>query len=291
MCTPSRLPAPPAHFTQQQSSCKAGANHQVRWAGAWCWEGSELEVLEWRDEDVDMRQWRAWWRLGVRERGWRGLGLEDGYEYVGNGKPGGARGGRGWWTWGGGGVLGGAWKSGSGGGLDLGWGSRTGGGGNGKPDGARGGRGWWKWGGAGARGGTWGSRSGGSRPLGGCGGALGSGSGASGWMRQGGGVGSVSAGGGCAVRGESETPRLRDRASSLESGKSGGVGGSLGASRGAAWYWGGGGRPLPSIDPPRRGAVAAPAGGTGRVTVPGGVGPGKMSLMNALDILMKSCRF
>ena len=34
MCTPSRLPAPPAHFTQQRSSCKAGADHQARWAGA-----------------------------------------------------------------------------------------------------------------------------------------------------------------------------------------------------------------------------------------------------------------
>ena len=36
---------------------------------------------------------------------------------------------------------------------------------------------------------------------------------------------------------------------------------------------GGGGSPPPPIDPPRRGAVAAAAGGTGRVTVPGGVGP------------------
>ena len=41
--------------------------------------------------------------------------------------------------------------------------------------------------------------------------------------------------------GERERRRLRDRASSLESGQSGGVGGSWGASRGAAWYWGGGG--------------------------------------------------
>ena len=36
-------------------------------------------------------------------------------------------------------------------------------------------------------------------------------------------------------------PRLQDRASSFESGLSGGVGGSWGALRGAAWYWGGGG--------------------------------------------------
>ena len=37
---------------------------------------------------------------------------------------------------------------------------------------------------------------------------------------------------------------------------------------------GGGGGPPPSMDSPRRGAVAAAAGGMGRVTVPGGVGPG-----------------
>ena len=45
--------------------------------------------------------------------------------------------------------------------------------------------------------------------------------------------------------GERERRRLRDRASSLESGQSGGVDGSWGASRGAAWYWGGGGVPRP----------------------------------------------
>ena len=56
MCTPSRLPAPPAHFTQWRSSCKAGADHQAKWAGAWGGEGSELEVLERREEDVDMRR-------------------------------------------------------------------------------------------------------------------------------------------------------------------------------------------------------------------------------------------
>ena len=77
MCTPSRLPAPPAQFTQRRSSCKTGADHQARWAGAWGGEGSELEVLEWREEDVDMRRWQAWRRLGERERRWRGLGVED----------------------------------------------------------------------------------------------------------------------------------------------------------------------------------------------------------------------
>ena len=77
----------------------------------------------------------------------------------------------------------------------------------------------------------------------------------------------------CRAGGERERRRLRDRASSLESGQSGGVGGPWGASRGAAWYWGGGG-PLSSMDPPRRGVVAAAAGGVGRVAVLGGVGPG-----------------
>ena len=40
---------------------------------------SELEVLEWREEDVDLRRWRAWRRLGEGEPRWRGLGVEDGY--------------------------------------------------------------------------------------------------------------------------------------------------------------------------------------------------------------------
>ena len=47
--------------------------------------------------------------------------------------------------------------------------------------------------------------------------------------------------------GERERRRLRDRASSLESGQSGGVGGSWGASRGAARYWGGGGGRSPVV--------------------------------------------
>ena len=72
MCTPSRLPAHPAHFTQQRSSCKAVADHQAGWAGAMGGEGSELEVLEWREENVDLRRWQAWRRLGERERRWRG---------------------------------------------------------------------------------------------------------------------------------------------------------------------------------------------------------------------------
>ena len=48
----------------------------------------------------------------------------------------------------------------------------------------------------------------------------------------------------CRAGGERESCRLRDRASSLESHQSGGVGGSCGASRGAAWYWGGGVSPV-----------------------------------------------
>ena len=137
---------------------------------------------------------------------------------------------------------------------------------------AGGGRGRWTWGGGGARDGARGSGSDGSGVSGSSGGTWGSGSGARGWLRRGGSVGAL---GECAVRGgERERRRLRDRASSLESGQSGGVGGHWGALRGAAWYWGGGEGPPSSMDPPRRGVVAAAAGGMGRVTVLGGVGPG-----------------
>ena len=144
MCTPSRLPAPPAHFTQRRSSCKAGADHQARWAEARGGEGSELEVPERRGQDVDLRWWRGWrcpgererrWReLGVEDgygrrgeregevdmgrqwRGWlwRGLGVVDGYGGGGSGEPAGVCGGGRRWTWGGGGVPGGAGASGSG---------------------------------------------------------------------------------------------------------------------------------------------------------------------------------
>ena len=104
MCTPSRRPAPPAHFTQRQSPRKAGADHQARWAGAWGGKGSELEVLErrwpelgledaygrrgereawwcsWGEEDMDMgRRWRVWRRPEEREWQWQGLGVEDAY--------------------------------------------------------------------------------------------------------------------------------------------------------------------------------------------------------------------
>ena len=87
MCTPSCLAAPPAHFTQRRSSCKAGADHQARWAGAWGGEGSKLEVLEWWEDDLDLWRWRVWRRLGEQERRWRVLGVEEGY-----GRQGGAGG-------------------------------------------------------------------------------------------------------------------------------------------------------------------------------------------------------
>ena len=59
MCTPSRLPAPPAHFTQRQSSCKAGADHQARWAGAW--GGGGLSLGRWSG-------WRRAWTYGAGRR-------------------------------------------------------------------------------------------------------------------------------------------------------------------------------------------------------------------------------
>ena len=79
MCTPSCLPAPQAHFTQRRSSCRAGGDHQARWAGARGGEGSVPVVVVRRGEDVDPRWWRGWRCLGERERRRRGLGVEDGY--------------------------------------------------------------------------------------------------------------------------------------------------------------------------------------------------------------------
>ena len=153
MCTPSCLPAPPAHFTKQQSSYKAGADHQARWAGALEGEGSMLGVRVRRGEDVDLRWWRGWRCLGERERWWRGLGMEDGY---------GRRGEReGEVDMGRGGALGGPWGSGSGGGGCLGWWMGMGGGGNREPGRACPGRGRWTWGGGGVPGGAGESGSGG----------------------------------------------------------------------------------------------------------------------------------
>ena len=169
-----------------------------------------------REGEVDMgRRWRAWWHPGELEWWWRGLGVLDGYEGGGNGEPGGACGGRGRWTWGGGGVPGGArgererwWR-----GLGVGvlYGQR----GEGEVDMGRRWRSWWRPGERERRelvvDARW--------RYGECG----------------------RSGRVCRAEGERKRRHLRDRASSLESGQSGGVGGSWGASPGAAWYWRGGG--------------------------------------------------
>ena len=165
-----------------------------------------------------MRRWRAWRRRGERDRWWRGLGVGVAYRRGGSEKSGGARWGRGSWTWGGGG----------------------------------------------ARGGARGSRSGGSGVRGGRGGALGSGSGASGWLRRGGGVGSVGARGECAVRGGSGSAAIcgtgPHRSSRASQEVSAGPGGPRVVPLGTG---GGGGGPPSSMDPPARGVVAAAAGGMG----------------------------
>ena len=67
--------------------------------------GSELKVLEWREEDVDMRRWRARRLLGERKRRWQGLGVEDGYGRQGERE---AR----WGSWGEGeGDMGRRWRA------------------------------------------------------------------------------------------------------------------------------------------------------------------------------------
>ena len=195
-----------------------------------------LGVLVRRGEEVDLRWWRGWRCLGERERRWRGLGVEDGY---------GRRGERGaWWgLWGEGEVdVGRRWRAWRfrgewqrwwwGLGLGIVYGRR----GEGEVDMGRQCRLRWR---PGER----------ERRERGSGGS---------WWRLGererqewvvearwrcgecGRRGRVCCGGG-----ERERRCLRNRAVSLESGQSGGVGGSWGASRGAAWYWGGGGREVP----------------------------------------------
>ena len=255
MCTPSCLPAPPAHFTQRRSSCKAGADHQARWAGARGGEGSELEVLERRGEDVDLRWWRGWRWLGERERRWRGLGVEDGYGPRGE-REGGLDVGRRWqeWWWRGLGVVDGYGRQGD-------WGARCGLSGEGEVDvgrrwrarrrrgererlwrglgvgvayGREGERGvrWGPWGEGevdmGRRWRAWwrpGERERRKRGPGGSWWRLG-------WRERREWVVEVAVWGvwapGASVpcEGERERRRLRDRASSLESGQSGGVGGS-----------------------------------------------------------------
>ena len=265
MCTPSCLPAPPAHFTQRRTSCRAGGDHQARWAGARGGEGSVPGVLEGRGEDVDLWWWRGWRCLGERERRWRGLGVEDGY-----GRRGGREGevdmGRRWrarwrpgereWWWRGLWVVDGYVRRGE-------RGARRGVWGEGEMDVGlrwrawlrRGEREWWwqglgmgvlygRWGEGeadmGRRWRSWwcpGERKRRERGPGGLWWPLGEREGREWvveapwecWRR-----GRV-----CRAGGERERRRLRDRASSLESGQSGGVGGPWGASRGAAWYGGG----------------------------------------------------
>ena len=277
-CAPF-LPFPLPRPTSPSGGAPASGGKTIRRGGRGPWGGGpELEVLEWREEDVDMgRRWWAWRPLGERERRWQELGWRTCTGGGGIGKLGGAHGGMGTGTWDGGGVLGGAWWSGSGGAGGWGWRTRTGSAENGTHGAARGGRGMWTWGGGGVRGGARGGGSGGSGALGGRGGTLGSGGGASERLRRGGAVGSVSAGPGCAVRGGGGSAAVcgtgpcRGARLAIEE-VSAGPGGPrlvLPGTRG-----GGGGSPPPSIDPPRRGAAAAAAGGTGPVTVPGGVGPG-----------------
>ena len=279
--------------------------------GAWGGEGSELGVLERRGEDVDLRWWRGWRCMGGQVRRWRGLGVEDGYGQRGE-REGEVDMGRRWrawrrlgereWWWQGLGVVDGYGRRGERGawwglwgegGVDVGrrwrawrrwrererWWRELGVGvvygrrgerevrwspwGEGEVDMGRPWRAWWHLGERERRergpGGSWWRLGERERRK---------------WV--------VEArwrcgecgrrGGVCREGGERERRRLRDRASSLESGQSGGVGGSWGASRGAAWYWGGGGGPPSSMDLPCRGVVAAAADGMGRVTVPGGVG-------------------
>ena len=232
--------------------------------------GSVPVVVVRRGEDVDLRWWRGWPCLGERERGRRGLGVEDGYGRrreregeVDMGRRWRARwrpGEREWWWRGLGVVDGYGWRGERG--------ARRGVWGEGEVDVGRQWRAWlrrgerewwWRGLGVGVLFGRWGEGEADMRrqwrswwcpgeqerrergPW-------------ESWWHLGererrewvvearwecGRRGRV-----CRAGGERERRRLRDRASSLESGQSGGVGGPWGASRGAAWYWGGGGSPV-----------------------------------------------
>ena len=102
----------------------------------------------------------------------------------------------------------------------------------------------------------------------------GSGSGTSEWLRGAGCVGSVSAGGGCAVQVESGSAAVCEPGLVARVGPARRCSRVLGGLARRRLVLGGGDHP-PSLDPPHRGAAAAAAGGTGRVTVHGGVGPGE----------------
>ena len=233
-----------------------------------------------RGENVDLRWWRGWRCLGERERRRRGLGVEDGYGRRGE-REGEVDMGRRWrarwrpgereWWWRGLGVVDGYWWRG-------GRGARRGVWGEGEVDVGRqwrawlrrGEREWWwrglgvgvlfgRWGeGEGDMGRRWrswwcpGERERRERGPGGSWWHLGEQERRE-WVvesrRECGRRGRV-----CRAGGEREHRRLWDRASSLESGQSGGVGGPWGASRGApsaiewwpgwygygSWYGGGG---------------------------------------------------
>ena len=230
-------------------------------------------VLERRGEDVDLRWWRGWRCLGERERRWRGLGVEDGYGRRGE-REGEVDMGRRWrarwrpgereWWWRGLGVVDGYGRRGE-------RGARRGVWGEGKVDMGRRWRAWlrrrarewwWRGLGVGVLYGRWGEgeadmgrrwrswwcpgeRERRERGPGGSWWHLGE-RGRCEWVVEArwecGCRGRV-----CRAGGERERRRLRDRASSLESGQPGGVGGPWGASRGAAWYWGGGGGRSPVV--------------------------------------------
>ena len=187
-----------------------------------------------REGEVDMgRRWRARWRPGEREWWWRGLGVVDGYRWRGG--RGARRGvwgegevdvGRQWRAWLGRGEREWWWRG-------LGVGVLFGRWGEGEGDMGRRWRSWW----------CPGERERRERGPGGSWWYLGERERRE-WV--------VEARWECGRRGrvcragaERERRRLRDRASSLESGQSGSVGDPWGASRGAAWYWGGGGGEVP----------------------------------------------
>ena len=225
--SPSRSPGP----LHQAAELLQGGGRPPGEVGGGLGGGEfELEVLEWGEEDVDIRRWRAWWRLGERERRWPGLGVEDGYGRRGerearSGPCGGGLEdmGRRWCAW-----------------RRLGERERL----------ERGpGWSWWRLGERERR--KWVVEA---------------------WWRCGererrGWVCRAEGSGSAAVCGTG--PRRSSRASQEV------LAGPWGPRAAPPGTEGRQESPPPSIDPPRRGAAAAAAGGTGRVTVPGGVGPGR----------------
>ena len=228
---PSRSPGPPHPAAELLQS---GGRPPGEVGGVWGGEGSVPGVLERRGEDVDLWWWWGWLCLWERERRWRGLGVEDGYGRRGE-REGEVDMGRRWrawwrpgereWWWRGLGLVDGYGRRGE-------WGARRGLWGEGEVDKGRRWRSWWRPEERERRergpGGSWWHLGERERRE---------------WVVEArwrcgecGRRGRV-----CGAGGERERCRLRDRASSLELGQSGGVAGSGGASPGAAWYWGGAG--------------------------------------------------